>query len=271
MRLILALLLFFVCPAIARAGCPELPGSQVLIEADADFIVVGEAHGTAELPALFADLACSLTTVSRPLLVGVEHGPANQAALDTYLASDGSAEARAVLLRAPAWDEAGGRGSLAMLELIERVRQLRVAGAEVALVAFDHVIDTPGTTELRERYMAAQLMAAVGRSPGARVLALTGLGHADKEGFASQQPPFRSMAQFLPPEDTLTLSFVRTGGEALGCRGAPGSLTCAPGPMTARDEPRARGVSLGDGRAGFDGWVSSGGTLTASTQARPAL
>lgn len=262
--------MLFVCPAIAKAGCPELPGSQALLEADADFIVVGEAHGTVELPALFADIACSLTADGRPLLVGVEHGPANQAALDAYLASDGGEAARVALLRAPAWDEAGGRGSLAMLELIERMRQLRAAGANVALVSFDHVLETPGTTELREQYMAAHLMAAAGRSPGARVLALTGLGHADKDGFASQQPPFRSMAQFLPAEDTLTLSFVRTGGEALGCRGAPGSLTCAPAPMTPREEPRARGVSLGDGRSGFDGWASTGGTLTASTSARPA-
>ncbi|KQY75269.1 hypothetical protein [Brevundimonas sp. Root1423] len=265
MRLILALLMLLVCPAIAKAGCPDLPGSQALLDADADFIVVGEAHGTVELPALFADLACTLTADRRPLLVGVEHGPANQAALDAYMASDGGADARAVLLQASAWNEPGGRGSLAMLELIERVRQLKAAGAKVALVAFDHVIETPGTTELRERYMAAQLMAAVGRSPGARMLALTGLGHADKEGFASQQPPFRSMAQFLPPEDTLTLSFVRAGGEALQCR-----LTCAAGPMTARDEPRARGVSLGDGRSGFDGWFSNGAILTASTAARPA-
>lgn len=263
--------MLLACPAVARAGCPELPGSQALLEADADFIVVGEAHGTVELPALFADLACTLTADKRPLLVGVEHGPANQAALDAYLVSDGGAAARAVLLQAPAWNEAGGRGSLAMLELIERVRQLRAAGADVALLAFDHVIETPGTSERRERYMAAHLVAAAGRSQGARVLALTGLGHADKDGFSSQQPPFQSMAQFLPPEDTLTLSFVRTGGEALGCRGAPGSLTCAPGPMTARDDPRARGVSLGDGRSGFDGWASSGGTLTASTPARAPL
>lgn len=263
--------MLLACPAIARAGCPELPGAQALLEADAAFIVVGEAHGTVELPALFADIACSLTTDGRPLLVGVEHGPANQVVLDAYLASDGGAAARAVLLQAPAWNEAGGRGSLAMLELIERVRQLRAAGADVALLAFDHVIETPGTTELREQAMAAHLMAAAGRSPGVRVLALTGLGHADKDGFTSQQPPFRSMAQFLPPEDTLTLSFVRSGGEALGCRGAPGNLTCAPAPMTAREEPRARGVSLGDGRAGFDGWASTGGTLTASTAARPAL
>jgi hypothetical protein len=270
MRLILAVLMLLVCPAIARAGCPELPGSQALVEAEADFIVVGEAHGTAELPVLFGDLACSLTTDGRRLLVGVEHAPANQAALDAYLASDGGEAARAALLLAPAWDEAGGRGSLAMLELIERVRQLRAGGADIALVAFDHVIEAPGTTELREQSMAAHLMAAVGRSPGARMLALTGLGHADKDGFTSQQPPFQSMAQFLPAGDTLTLSFVRTGGEALGCRGAPGALTCAPAPMTAREEPRARGVSLGDGRSGFDGWVSSGGRLNASTPARPA-
>lgn len=159
-----------------------------------------------------------------PVLVGVEHSPDNQGALDAYLASDGGETARATLLKAPAWDEAGSRGSQAILDLIEQVRLVKAAGADVRLVAFDHVIGEPGTSEPRERAMAGHLATALASVPGARVVALTGLGHADKEGFVSSTPPFRSMAQFLPAERTLSLAFSRTGGEATMCRGGAGGL-----------------------------------------------
>lgn len=270
MRNLLTALFLFTAPAAAMADCPELAGAQTALAGGHDYVLVGEAHGTVELPAVFADLACVAAADDRPLLVGVEHAPDNQGALDAYLVSDGGDAARTALLRAPAWDEAGSRGSQAMLDLIERVRLMKAAGADVRLVAFDHVIGEPGTSEPREQAMAGHLATALASAPRARMVALTGLGHADKEGFISSTPPFRSMAQFLPAERTLSLAFSRTGGEATMCRGAPGAFVCAAGPLTRRDEIGGRGVHLGPSRSGFDGVLATGGVYTASPAARPA-
>lgn len=268
MRILLAALVLLFAPAVAHADCPALPGVQPVLAERHDYVLVGEAHGTVELPAVFADLVCQAAADGRPLLVGVEHAPENQIALDAFLASDGGAAAQETLLTAPAWNEAGSRGSQAMLDLIERVRRIKADGVNVRVIAFDHVIETAGTSELREQNMAGNLTSALAEAPGARVLVLTGLGHADKEGFVSMSPPFRSMAQFLPAERTLSLAFSRTGGEALSCRGVPGALTCAVAALTARDAPVGRGVALGTERGGFDGVISTGGVLTASAAAR---
>lgn len=268
MRTLLTALFLFSIPAVAGAACPALPGAGAVLDAKYDYVLVGEAHGTIELPAIFADLACYAAADGRPLLIGIEHAPENQGALDTYLKSDGGEAARSALLAAPAWTEAGSRGSRAMLDLIERVRVMKASGVDVRLVGFDHVIEAAGTSDLREERMAGHLSAALAATPGARILALTGLGHADKEGFISMTPPIRSMAQFLPAERTLSLAFSRTGGEALVCRGIPGALTCAVAPLTQRDPIGPRGVTLGAERGGFDGVLATGGVLTSSTAAR---
>lgn len=260
-------------PTLASEPCTPLDGgAEIVADPAVDYVLAGEVHGTKELPAAFADLVCAaVQTAKRPVLVGLEHGPISQAAFDAYLASNGDDEARSALLAAPTWGVPGGRGSQAMLDVVEAVRRMRVHGGDVAIVAFDHEIATPGTTEAREQAMAEQLVAARRARPGALVVALTGLGHADKQGFTSATPAMRSMAGFLPTERALSLDFVRTGGEGWGCRRPEGQaeLTCGPGPLPRREAEEPRGVDRTARRSGFDGEMSTGTVLTASPPARP--
>lgn len=274
LHLLAAFLTFALAsPALAvDEACIDLPGAAAIVADPAiDFILMGEVHGTVELPAAFADLVCAAAReATRPILIGIEHDAAGQGALDAYLASNGGAAARGALLAAESWGVPGGRASQAVLAVVEQAQRLRMRGADVTIVAFDHVIPTPGTTEAREQAMAAHLVRAREAKPGALVVALTGLGHADKEGFTSATPPMLSMAGFLPGERTLSLDFVRTGGEGWGCRREDGEddLTCGPGPLIRRDVEEARGVDRTARRGGFDGEVSTGGALTASPPAR---
>jgi hypothetical protein len=269
MRILVLAALILLWPGLAAARCPELPGHEALLDRGADFIIVGEVHGTVELPRLFTDLVCAAAARGGPVIVGIEHTPDNQAALDASIASDGGEAARARLIADGAgWNQPGGRASTAMFALVEAVRALKAQGADVRLVAFDDWIES-GTNEAREAAMAANLMEAGRGAPGATVLALTGLGHADATGFTSAQPPFRSMVQFLPADRTLSLAFARLGGETWGCRRTDDAVECRPTASPARDVSIDRGVALNATRPGFGGVYSSGAPFTASPPIRP--
>ncbi len=267
----LALLAGFAGAAEARKGaeCAPLPGiEQVLAKPELKFLLFGEYHGTREMPGVVSDALCAAAATGRPIVLAVEFTPADQAALDAYLRSDGGAKARAGLLQAPAWREQAGRSSRAILELIESARKL-ARRHRVGILAFDTAPE-PGTSPRREGAMAQALRDAAARRPGTLVVALTGAGHADKEGFTSRTPPVASAAGLLPPEATLSLSFARPGGTFWGCRPADGSPAdgCKAYPMPVREPVKARGIVLDPSlRALFDGIYSSGYQYSASEPA----
>jgi hypothetical protein len=93
-------------------------------------LIVGEIHGGRETPELVAALLADIAH-SRSVRLGLEMPVSEQASLQTYLNSSGSAQDRANLLQAPFWKSSDGRSSNAMLQLIESARVLRSAGRDV--------------------------------------------------------------------------------------------------------------------------------------------
>ena len=251
--------------------CAPMAGTEAITSrSDLDFVIFGEAHGTTELPALFGDLVCAVAATGRPVVVGVEFLPANQPHLEAFLATQEADNARKTLLSAPAWSDRAGRASVAMLAMLEQVRSLHAAGVDVRLVAFDHESESGPTSQKREAGMGQRLLDASRAQAGALVIALTGVGHADRTGWQSFNPPFRSAVQYLPDHRTLSLTFVRGGGEVWACRppaeGAPDECKVWPG--TKREEIPPRGIVLDASRPGFDGVVSVGKPYTAAPPAR---
>lgn len=258
-------------PVAPSSGCTALPGAAMLLDdARPDFVIMGEAHGTAELPAAFADLVCAYAASGTPVTVGLEFLPGELPALDAYLASDGGTAARSALLASPAWSIRDGRASQAIFDLVEALRRMKRVHPDLAVVAFDHPSERPGTSAAREKGMADLLLAARRSRPAAPVLALTGIGHAGKSEWTSFGPPFPAMSQHLPADRTIALSFTATGGEIWGCgRATDGAAPeCAPRPVTARADHRPRGVTSGSDRKGFDATISVGGAFSASPPAR---
>lgn len=145
-------------------------------------VLLGEVHGTEEIPALVGHLAAMLGEAA-PLLVALELPQTEQPALDAWLDSDGGPEARARLLARPFWqrERQDGRSSGAMLDLVERLRALRAAGRRLTLLAYD-----AGDGPAQE---PAQLIAAAMRDrPQARLLLLAGnyrLGREDPGSLGS--------------------------------------------------------------------------------------
>lgn len=242
--------------------CDPVEGlAAILARPGLHYVLVGETHGTAEAPALFGDIVCA--AAERPLAVGVEWPRINQPVLDAFMSERNPQRAETILRTAPALRRPDGRGSAAMIEMLKGVWRLASHGRPVSLATFDHEILAPGTSNEREAAMAEALLAAAAAKPEALVIALTGSGHADKEGFVSLQPPVRSMGQHLPGDGTVSVVLSRVGGEALVCRrDEAGVETCDRGPLVARDALTPRGI--GPGRPGFDAVVSPGRPYTAS-------
>jgi len=264
---LLAALLAASTPAIAQTPCAPLPGIEAVVaRPDLRFLLIGEYHGTVEMPAVAGDAFCAAAETGRPVILGIEFLPENQPFLDAYLASDGGPAARAALFEAPNWREEGGRATGAVFDLIERARIFARAGRPVSVVAFD-IQPTPTLSPQREAGLAAGLANAQMRVAGSLVVALTGLGHADKEGWISQSPPFLAAGGLLPGAHTVSLAFARPGGRYWGCHAANGDTAqgCTAYDMPVREPVAARGITLDPSlRGGFDGVYSAGAAYTAS-------
>ena len=252
---------------LARIGCAELPGADALVKRpEIEFVLVGEYHGTNEMPAVARDIACAATTTGRPLVFGVELTPVDQPALDEFMRSNGSPSARAALLASPGWAEKGGRTTVAIVEMLETLRRLGRRN-RVSVVAFDAAPTARGTSAAREAAMAKMLKKAAAKQPRSLVVALTGAGHAGKSPWSSYDPPFAAAGQLLPPERTVALAFARPGGRYWGCSSPTGDTArgCAAYDMPPREPVAARGIRFDKSlRDGFDGVYSPGGRYTAS-------
>ena len=271
--------IFYLLAALVAATSLHLPGDSaqaadrickapveglapLLDKPKLRYLLIGEIHGSVEVPAIFSDIACAAS--SRPLLIGVEWPADNQKALDDFLASRDETAARRLLSAAPALHRLDGRSSRAMTAMMLDIWRLRREGRDIAFWAFDYEIAAPGTSEERERRMAALLTKGARKHSEALVLALTGLGHADKTGFTSSKPPFASMVQHLPPDESISIAMLIPGGQIWACRRAVPDEpeTCGAMNITARGAILPRGIAAGS--PGFDASLSAGSTYTAS-------
>lgn len=260
-----------VVVAASPAPCEPLPGmAAVLAVEQLEYLLIGEYHGTREMPEVASQAACSAVQSGRPVVLAIEFPPENQPHLDVFIRSDGKQLAVDALLKAPAWTEEGGRTTQAIVDLLESARLLRAAGKNVSVVAFDKV-PTPIISKEREAAMAQALMEAQRRVPASLVIALTGAGHAGKTPWSSQNPPFASTGQLLPVERTLSFTFARPGGAYWGCSPPNGGTPegCRAYEMPVREPVPPRGIRLDPtAREGFDGIYSAGRSYQASRPAR---
>jgi hypothetical protein len=261
----LPVLPLFAAAALATAApCEAAPGAErAWVAAETRIVLVGEVHGTREAPQAAGWLLCAAARKG-PAVLALEAPPGDgQAQMDAYLASAGTAADREALRQAPMWRDRVARGSTAVLDLVEAARRLGVR-----VVLYDITPARSGPTDAgREQGMAEALARA---AASGRVVALTGLGHADREGFTSFTPFVASAAQRLPRESTVALAPIMTGGEAWSCRTVAPATTpaCQAHALPVRRPVAAAGVVLDPGlRAGFDGGYSVGGQFTASPPA----
>lgn len=258
--------------AASTSECEPIPGWDAVLAGNAQYIVVGELHGTVESPAIFADAVCN-SAMDEKVNVALELPETDQEGLDNFLASDGEAEARAALLAAPIWTNSlqDGRSSAAFLTLIEELRLLFQAGRIGSVVAFQpgRLPETGYTPAWYEERMAELIVN--GSEAERRTLVLVGNAHAQLKNITFGERTYSPMAMHLPSERTLTLYVVGNGGAAWTCQGnGVDGPECAAHPVRPPPEQFERGVRLQpmfDGA--FDGQLGIGGNYTASPPAIP--
>jgi hypothetical protein len=161
---------------VAATCGPEIAGAADVIAAGTA-VMLGEMHGSVEMPAFTGNLACRAAVAGHAVIVGLEIPRVEQAAIDAYLAGEGSAADRQALLRGEHWQRSyqDGRSSAAMADLIERARRLRNDGHAVEVVAFD--TGSYDDWNARDAGMAATLLERAKARPDAFVVTLTGNLH----------------------------------------------------------------------------------------------
>lgn len=257
----LAPLLLAAGSPAASEPCDSIPGWEQVLTEEVRWIVVGEVHGTNEVPDIFADAVC-LTAQSGPIMVGIEQPSIDQAAVEKFIASDGGEEAKREFLRSAMWNilMKDGRSSSAYFGLFETLRQMWASGLIAGVVAFQpYGFSSRPTPEEYERAMADLLIKAA--EPGVRVLALVGSVHAMRTEVPSGSP-YLAMAAHLPADETITLNTMGNGGEAWNCGGPDG---CGAQPLYGDGAKHTRRVDLTPAMDGaYSGVLYLGSRTTAS-------
>ncbi len=237
------LLLAVVLSTPLLAAEPAAPLKQLLEAAGGHrVLLVGEIHGTAEVPALVADLADALAAEA-PLVVGLELPRDEQKRIDAFLDSAGTGDDRVALLAGKFWtrDYQDGRSSLAMLELLERLRQLRLR-TQIEVLALDQVGAAVADGDARDRAMAEGLSAALEAQPEARALVLAGNFHTRLQKGAPWDQSHEFLGYRLSRFEPYAIEIMGVAGSAWICTG-PETDSCK-----ARDFPDSSlepGIELG--------------------------
>jgi len=216
---LLACALVLARPASAEQGDVPCMADEAIPEAvqRAPFLVLGEVHGTREVPAFVAGYLCAAARQGRPLTLAIEIPAAVQGAIDAYLASAGAPQDAERLTAGELWRRPmqDGRSSAAMLALFSDILRLRARGADIRVVA----IDGEAAPKAREALLAANLARALDESSGRQLVALVGGLHAIREKGRRFDPQYESAVYLLAERKPLSLTVGTAGGSAWICRG----------------------------------------------------
>lgn len=183
-------------------ACREIDGLAPLLAPGA-VLLLGEMHGSAEIPAFAADAACQGLKEGRSVTLALEIPRDNQARVDAFLASEGTAVDREALLGSTFWTDVyqDGRRSEAMLALIEEARRLRRQGRPLRIVLIDWD-RKQGEAQERDRAMAEALAAAARQAQAEEgaLIFLTGNIHSRISKGTPWNPDFESAGSLLVRE-----------------------------------------------------------------------
>ena len=246
--MILTFGLLFGAPGLANADCD----SQVppfVEKITAQVIIVGEIHGTKEMPEFAAKLVCHYAKKKIPVLLGLELPTEYQTYLNTYHLSNGTVKDKEKLLGAAFWKFSDGRSSTGMFDLMEHARKLAKDGHAVFPFFFQASNDLVNLGKNKEDFninndlaMATSIYTRAINYKQHKIIILAGNKHARKAD------EIYSMASFLEKfTPVFSINFTYPGGKVWGCTGTP--MVCG---------ISALNPSAAQKQAGFDGIAALG-------------
>lgn len=229
---------------VAYAGQTEIDDAAQRIKINAGshrLVVLGEMHGTREIPDLVERLA-DIYSAEGPLLVALEITRGEHAMLARYMDSPDDRLQMEMRKRA-AWnvmpDKNDGRRTQDMLDLIDALRSMRASGRDIAIFPYDLEKGTYQDGEHRDHQMAKHLRRAYDALPEGRLLVLTGNVHAmlvkkASPGLQLQTP----MASYLADLDPYSVNISAEAGSIWACSKRCGEMQLSngsikEGPMSA--------------------------------------
>ncbi len=225
-------------------------------------LLLGELHGTVEVPQFVADTTCLALAAGHRVTVGLEIPKEEKAVTSAYLESNGLPEDRATLLHSTFWQSSfkDGRTSEAMLDLIEQLRRLKQAGKPVELA----LLDSDGVKQ-RDHAMAEQLEKTIAASPKSFFVVLTGNLHNRMIRGASWDEKWEPMGYLvsrrMPRHRFFSLDLSFTEGTAWFC----GTDACKEHRISGKGVGESRKIILHESlnSSGYHG-IFHVGSVTAS-------
>ncbi len=226
-------------PAL-QSACGVSEGQLDGLLAPGHLLLLSDAIGANEPLAVMGQLTCVAGVRELPLTIALSIPAEEQPAINTFLASAGTATDRDALLAYPFWNRLwqDGRSSVAMVELLERLRELRHAGQPLTVLAAD--VNASGSA--RAAFISSRLLTHRAANPGRAIIALLGNALTTRrlgaEWNASSLPVGARLAAVLP-EQTHALDVSFWPGRQWTCRLLEGGhLRCGiwgvlPGPAQA--------------------------------------
>jgi hypothetical protein len=202
----------------ALPSCLPVSGADRLWQPTTRWVIVGEMHGTNETPDAFANLICLAAATRRPITVALEYSSDAQPVIDTYLASNGDAQARSALLTLQlfASEMQDGRGSVAFLRLWDRLRRLKQTGKIDGVVASDVGRSTP--SGLERNAAMAQTWTAIAAPDNGIILVLVGSLHAMRKSITFPGRTIIPAGSLMSASRAITINVVGSGGQAWNCQ-----------------------------------------------------
>ncbi|QSQ20245.1 hypothetical protein JY651_33975 [Pyxidicoccus parkwayensis] len=181
-------------------------------------LLLGEMHGTQEVPRFLAQTVCQSVVAGVPVTVGLELPLESQTRIDAFIDSAGTEEDWLKLMDAPFWRSPypDGRGSEAMANMLEQLRQLRSRGLDIEAFVFDH---PKAQGQERERAMAATVKQQVGATPDRFFVLLSGNVHARTKAGLPWDKKYRPMGLLLKDDldEVAALDMAYDSGSAWIC------------------------------------------------------
>jgi hypothetical protein len=229
MGAILAIAATAGCARSARQTAPLIVPACPSIEVPARLaapnviILLGELHGTDQAPRFIGDLACTLTRRGIPITVGLELPIELSDRLQRMLTADRRNETDWQTVLTGTWQD--GRRSTAIATLIERLGDMRRAGANVELVSY--APDSAPTSQARDEGMSRALAALAAHHR--TLLVLSGNLHNRLRAGTAVSPIYRpagfELARLIDATRIVSLDMGYEAGTSWLCSG-PTAAEC---------------------------------------------